>query len=182
MNRMKYRLLPPVGVANGPQTFECTSSKGVVVRLTFVRMNFCLCFACMHTSHIASSWVNPSIRDRRAVGCRCANRRCHNRDLGIDVIVDAVTLGVGADCRTSTMDLFLFFSLDLPVETDVVGNGVVAVAGSGAAFSDAYVVASVVVFTIYRSRTLVPEMKIPSGDDAVNAPRPNVERAPAQSS
>ena len=79
------------------------------------------------------------------------------------------------DYRTSTMDLFLFFSFDLPVETEVAGNGAVAVAGSGAeavvesgaaavvdmvadvvagivagaAFSDAYAVASVVVFTIY---------------------------------
>ena len=103
------------------------------------------------------------------------------------------------------MDLFLFFS-DLLVETEVGGNGAVAVGGSGAeavvessaavvvdmvadvvvgngtAFSDAYAVASVVVFTIYRSPTLVPEMKIPPGDDVVNAPRPNVERAPARSS
>ena len=88
--------------------------------------------------------------------------------------VDAVTLGAGADCRTSTMDLFLFFSFDLPVETGVAGNGAVAVAGSGAAavvessvaavvdmvadvgasivagaaFSDAHMVVSVVVFTI----------------------------------
>ena len=124
------------------------------------------------------------------MGCRCANRRCHNRDSGIDLTVDAVTLGAGADCRTSTIDLFLFFSFDLPVESEVAGKGAVAVvdmvadvvAGSGAVFSDAYAVASVVVFTIYRSPTLVPEMKIPSGDDAVNAPRPNVERAPARSS
>ena len=111
--------------------------------------------------------------------------------------VDAVTLGAGVNCRTLTMDLFLFFS-DLLVETKVGGNGAVAVAGSGAeavvdmvadvvvgsgtAFSDVYAVASVVVFTIYRSPTLVPEMKIPPGDDVVNAPRPNVERAPAWSS
>ena len=47
------------------------------------------------------------------------------------------------------------------------------VAGSGAAFSDAYAAASIVVFTIYRSPTLVPEMKIPPGD--VNAPCLNVE-------
>ena len=107
------------------------------------------------------------------------NRRCHIRNSGIDLAV-AVTLGAGVNCRTSTMDLFLFFS----------GNGVVAVvdmvadvvAGSGAAFSDAYAVASVVVFTIYRSLTLVPEIKIPPGDDVVNAPRPNVKRAPARSS
>ena len=70
--------------------------------------------------------------------------------------VDAVTLGAGADCRTSTMDLFLFLSPDLLVETEVAGNSAVAVVdmvadvvvGSGAAFSDAYAVASVVVFTI----------------------------------
>ena len=100
------------------------------------------------------------------------------------------------NCRSSTMDLFLFFSFDLLVETEVAGNGAVArsgaaavvemvadvVAGGGAVFSDAYAVASVVVFTIYRSPTLVPEMKIPPGDDVVNAPRPNVERAPARSS
>ena len=62
--------------------------------------------------------------------------------------VDAVTLGAGVNCRTSTMDLFLFFSFDLLVKTEVAGNHAVAVAGTGAVFSDAYVVASVVVFTI----------------------------------
>ena len=108
------------------------------------------------------------------MGCRCANRRCHNRDSGIDLAVDAVTLGAGVNCRTSTMDLFLFFSFDLLVETEVAGNG--------AAFSDAYAVASVVVSTIYRSPTLLPEMKIPPGNDVLNAPRPNVERALVQSS
>ena len=81
--------------------------------------------------------------------------------------------------------------------TDVVGNGAVAVAGSGAvavvemvadkvagsgaAFSNMYAVASVVVFTIYRSPTLVPEMKIPKGDD-LNTLCPNMERAPVRSS
>ena len=79
------------------------------------------------------------------------------------------------NCRTSTMDLFLLFSFDLLVETEVAGNGAIAVSGSGAeavvessaaavvdivadvvtgivagaAFSDAYAVASVVVFMIY---------------------------------
>ena len=93
------------------------------------------------------------------------------------------------NCRTLTMDLFLFFSFGLLVETEVADNGAVAVAGSGAAavvemvadvvagsgaaFSDAYAAASIVVFTIYRSPTLVPEMKIPPGD--VNAPCLNVE-------
>ena len=65
------------------------------------------------------------------MGCRCANRRCHSRDSGIDLAVDAVALRAGVDCRTSTMDRFLFFSFDLPVEAEVAGNGAVAVAGSG---------------------------------------------------
>ena len=130
------------------------------------------------------------------MGCRCANRRCHSRDSGIDLAVDAVALKAGVDCRTSTMDRFLFFSFDLPVEAEAAGNGAVVVAGSGAmavadmvagevagiiagtaVISDVYAVASAVVFTIYRSTTLVPEIEIPPGDD-VNAPRPNVERAP----
>ena len=109
------------------------------------------------------------------------------------------------DCRTSTMDRFLFFSFDLEVEVEVAcgagevaGSGAVAVAGSGAAavagmvasvlasiiagtavISDVYAVASVVVFTIHRSPILDPEIKIPPGD--VNTPGPNAERAPAQS-
>ena len=111
------------------------------------------------------------------------------------------------DCRTSTMDRFLFFSFDLEVEVEVAcgagevaGSGAVAVAGSGAAavagmvasvlasiiagtavISDVYAVASVVVFTMHRSPILDPEIKIPPGDDVVNTPRPNVERAPARS-
>lgn len=141
------------------------------------------------------------------MGCRCANRRCHSRDSGIDLAVDAVALRAGVDCRTSTMDRFLFFSFDLPVEAEVAGNGVVAVAGNGAVavagsgamavtnmvagkvagvmagtavISDVYAAASVVMFTIHRSPILDPEIKIPPGD-VVNTPRPNVERAPARS-
>ena len=132
------------------------------------------------------------------MGCRCANRRCHSRDSGIDLAVDAVALRAGVDCRTSTMDRFLFFSFDLPVEAEVAGNGAVAVTGSGATaaaymvasevagiiagtavISDVYAVASVVVFTIHRSPILDPEIKIPPGD--VKTPGPNAERAPARS-
>ena len=141
------------------------------------------------------------------MGCRCANRRCHSRDSGIDLAVAAVALGAGVDCRTSTTDRFLFFSFDLEIEAEVAcgagevaGSGAVAVADSGAAavagmvasvlasiiagtavISDVYAVASVVVFTIHRSPILDPEIKIPPGHDVVNTPRPNVERAPARS-
>jgi len=34
----------------------------------------------MHAVHIESSFVYPSIRDRRAVGLMWARRRCHSRD------------------------------------------------------------------------------------------------------
>lgn len=51
-----------------------------------------------------------------------------------------------------------------------------------AVFSDVYAVAAAVVLTTYRSLILVPEIDIPLGDDIVNAPCPNVERAPARSS
>lgn len=73
------------------------------------------------------------------------------------------------------MDLFLFF-FDLEAE---VAGGVADVIAD--AVSDVYAVAGAIVFTIYRS-ILVPEIEIPPGDDIVNAPLPNVERAPARSS
>lgn len=66
------------------------------------------------------------------------------------------------------MDLFLFF-FGLKVE----------VAGEAA---DVYAVAAGAVFTMYRLPILVPEIEILSGDEIVNAPFPNVERAPARSS
>ena len=62
----------------------------------------------------------------------------------------------------------------------VVGDAVVS-AVDDAVFSDLYAVAAAVVFTTYRSLILVPEFEIPPGDDIVNAPRPNVERAPVRS-
>ena len=63
----------------------------------------------------------------------------------------------------------------------VVGGAVGGVVGN-AVFSDVYAVAATVVFTTYRSLILVPEINIPPGDDIVNAPCPNVERAPVRSS
>jgi len=67
-------------MANGPHTFECTSSNGFVVRLVLTLMIFCLCLARMHAVHIESSFVYPSIRDRRVVGLMWARRRCHSLD------------------------------------------------------------------------------------------------------
>ena len=61
-----------------------------------------------------------------------------------------------------------------------VGGAVVS-AVDDAVFSDVYAVAAAVVFTTYRSLILVPEIEILPGDDIVNAPRPNVERAPVRS-
>ena len=60
-------------------------------------------------------------------------------------------------------------------------GGAVVSAVDDAVFSDMYAVAAAVVFTTYRSLILVPEIEIPPGDDIVNAPRPNVERAPVRS-
>ena len=65
---------------NGPYTSECTSSNGIVVRLVLTLMIFCLCLAWMHAVHIESSFVHPSIRDRRAVGLMWARERCYSRD------------------------------------------------------------------------------------------------------
>ena len=53
---------------------------------------------------------------------------------------------------------------------------------SNAVFSDVCAVAAAVVFTTFRSLILVPEIETPPGDDIVNAPSPNVERAPGRSS
>ena len=53
---------------HGPHTSECMSSNGFVVRLVLTLMMFCLCLAWMHAVHIESSFVYPSIRDRRVVG------------------------------------------------------------------------------------------------------------------
>ena len=126
--------------------------------------------------------MNPSIKDSSAAGCRCANRRCHRRDSDIDfAVTDTVALGVGAACRTSTIDLFLLFFFDLEAEVAGEAAGAVADAIGGAVFSDVYAVAAAVVFTTYRSLILVPEIDIPPGD-IVNAPCPNVERAPVRSS
>ena len=61
-------------------------------------------------------------------------------------------------------------------------GGTVAGAVDDAVSSNVYAVAAAVVFTTYRSLILVPEFEIPPGDDIVNAPRPNVERAPVWSS
>jgi len=58
-----------VGVENGPQTSECTSSNGFVMRLTLTQMNFCLCLAWLHMVHIESSFVNLGMRDRTEAGC-----------------------------------------------------------------------------------------------------------------
>ena len=52
----------------------------------------------------------------------------------------------------------------------------------GTVFSDVYAVATAVVFTTYRSLILVSEIDIPPGDDIVNAPCPNAQRAPVRSS
>ena len=93
---------------------------------------------------------------------------------------------MGPACCTSTTDLFLlfFFNLEAEVAGEAAGAvaGVVADAIGGAVFSDVYAVAAAVVFTTYRSLILVPEIDIPPGDDIVNAPCPNVERAPVRSS
>ena len=65
---------------NGPHTSECTSSNGFVVQLVLTLMIFCLCLAWMHAVHIESSFVYPSIRDRRAVELIWARWQCHSRD------------------------------------------------------------------------------------------------------
>jgi len=67
-------------VENGPHTSECMSSNGIVVRFVLALMIFCLCLAWMHAVHIESSFVYPSIRDRRAVESMWARPRCHSRD------------------------------------------------------------------------------------------------------
>ena len=87
---------------------ECTSSNGLVVRWTFVRMNFCLCLACTHTSHIVSSCVKPSIGDRNAAEWRWARRRCHRRD-------SETEMGAGLAEFWLSTPLFLFFPLVLEV-------------------------------------------------------------------
>ena len=61
-----------------------------------------------------------------------------------------------------------------------VGGAVVS-AVDDAVFSDVYAVAAAVVFTINRSLILISEIEILPGDDILNAPRPNVERAPVRS-
>lgn len=92
-----------------------------------------------------------------------------------------------------TTDLFFFFGLEAEaagaVTDEVVGvvasivAGVIADVVAGAVFSDVYAVTgAAVVFTIYRPPTLVPEIEIQPGDDIINAPLPNVVRAPARSS
>jgi hypothetical protein len=67
-------------VENGPHKSECTSSNGFVVHLVLTLIIFCLCLAWMHAVHIESSFVYPSMRDRRAVGWMWAGQRCHSRD------------------------------------------------------------------------------------------------------
>ena len=91
---------------------ECTSLNGLVVRWTFVRMNFFLYLACTHTSHIASSCVKPSISDRNAAGWRWARRRCHRRD-------SETEMGAGLTEFWLGTPLFLFFPLVLGVRMDV---------------------------------------------------------------
>ena len=59
------------------------------------------------------------------------------------------------NCRTSTMDLFLFSFSDL--EARMAG----VVADSGAAFSDAYAVPVKAVFTMYKFPILVFGIKVP---------------------
>jgi len=65
---------------NGPHISECTSSHGFVVRLVLTSMIFCLCLALMHAVHIESSFVYPSIRDRRVLGLLWGRWRCHSHD------------------------------------------------------------------------------------------------------
>ena len=62
-----------------------------------------------------------------------------------------------------------------------VVDGAVVSAVDDAVFSDVYAVAAVAVFITYRSLILLPEFEIPPGEDIVNAPCPNVERAPVWS-
>ena len=80
----------------------------------------------MHTSHITSLRVNPSIQECSAAGSRCAIRRCHCCNSDTDfVLADAAVLRAGADRRTSTVDLFFFADL----EAGVAGEAAGAVAG-----------------------------------------------------
>ena len=95
--------------------------------------------------------------------------------------------GSASSLPTSTIDLFLFFIFDLEAEVAGEAAGAVAcmvvgmVAGAvGDAVFSVYAVAAAVVFTTYRSLTLVPKIDIAPGDDIMNAARPNVERAPAR--
>ena len=80
----------------------------------------------MHTSHIASLRVNPSIQECSAAGSRCAIRRYHRRDSDTDfVLADAAVLRAGADRRTSTVDLFFFTDL----EAEIAGGATGVVSG-----------------------------------------------------
>jgi hypothetical protein len=79
-------------VENGPHRSECMSSHGFVVNLVLTSMIFCLCLAWMYEVHIESSFVYPSMRNRRAVGWMWARRRCHRRD---SEIVRGIRVGFG---------------------------------------------------------------------------------------
>ena len=61
-------------------TPECRGSNGCVAHLVLTLIIVCLCLAWMHAVDIVSSFVYPSIRDRRAVGILWARRQCHSGD------------------------------------------------------------------------------------------------------
>jgi len=65
-------------VEDSPYTFECMSSNGFVVRLVLTLIIFYLYLAWTQVVHIESSFVYPSIRDRRAVGLMWARRSVSN--------------------------------------------------------------------------------------------------------
>src|SRR5436853_6539679 len=86
-------------------------------------MDFCLCFACTHTSHCVSSWIRPSISDRIAAGCRCANRRCHSLDSEIAFDPGRAVSVFDPGCAVAvSMDLFLFLLLFPPSSGDATGG------------------------------------------------------------
>jgi hypothetical protein len=68
---------------NVPHTSECTSSNDFIVGLVLTSMSFSECLAWMHAVLIESSFVYPSITDRKAVALMWAGRCCHSRDSGI---------------------------------------------------------------------------------------------------
>ena len=79
-----------------------------------MHINFRLCSACTHTSHIASSWVKPLISDRNAAGWRWARRECHRRDCETEMDAELTAGGM-----VFGVFLFPFFPFSLEICEDM---------------------------------------------------------------